>query len=138
MLQVKSDGGKFSAKVLYRLPPQVFGATQQTPIYFDGHIYGIRPSGDLVCLDENGKVVWAGTGENFGLGPLLIAGGLIYAMDDSGTLTMAKADPSGFAALGRAKVLAGPESWGPMAIASGRLIVRDLRQMVCLDVKLNP
>jgi hypothetical protein len=36
--------------------------------------------------------------------------------------------------LAKAKVLDGIESWGPMAIASGRLIARDLTRMVCLDV----
>ncbi len=33
-----------------------------------------------------------------------------------------------------AQVLDGIESWGPMAIASGRLIVRDLKKMTCLDI----
>jgi outer membrane protein assembly factor BamB len=137
MLQLKSEGGKFFAGVLYRLKPRVFGATQTTPVYYDGHIYGIRPSGELVCLDASGKVLWASMGENFGLGPMLIAGGLIYVMDDSGTLTLAKADPKGYVRLARAKVLPGPEAWGPMAIAGGRLILRDLREMVCLDVAAN-
>ena len=33
-----------------------------------------------------------------------------------------------------AQVLDGIESWAPMAITSGRLIVRDLTKMKCLDV----
>jgi len=36
--------------------------------------------------------------------------------------------------LATAKVLAGHESWGPMALAGDRLIVRDLTTMRCLDV----
>ena len=39
-----------------------------------------------------------------------------------------------FNLLSRAQVLKGRESWGPMALAGGRLIVRDLTKLVCLDV----
>jgi outer membrane protein assembly factor BamB len=134
MLQLKSQGGKLTGQVLFRLKPEVFGATQTTPIYYNSHIYGIRPSGDLVCLDESGKVLWASTRENFGLGPLLIAEGMIYVMDDNGTLTLAKVNEKAFVRLAQAKVLPGPEAWGPITLAGGRLIVRDLRKMVCLDV----
>ena len=55
-------------------------------------------------------------------------------LDDDGVLTMAKASPEGFFPLAKAKVLEGPEAWGPMALVSGRLIVRDLNRMTCLDV----
>lgn len=135
MLGITEQGGKFTAKPVFRLDADVFGATQQTPVFHDGHLYGVRPSGELVCLDLNGKVLWtSGTGNRFGLGPFMIAGGKIFVMDDSGGLTMAAATPDGFKPLAKAKVLDGHDSWGPMAIAGGRLIVRDLTRMVCLDL----
>jgi hypothetical protein len=31
-------------------------------------------------------------------------------------------------------VLKGGEAWGPMALAGGRLLVRDLTHLACLDV----
>ena len=71
----------------------------------------------------------------FGLGPFMIADKKIFVMDDSGNLTMAQAAPDGFKPLAKAKVLDGHDSWGPMAIAGGRLIVRDLTRMVCLDLR---
>jgi outer membrane protein assembly factor BamB len=55
-------------------------------------------------------------------------------MNDSGLLTLAEATPSGYVQLAEAKVLEGPESWGPMAVASGRLILRDMNRMICIDV----
>jgi outer membrane protein assembly factor BamB len=55
-------------------------------------------------------------------------------MNDAGALTLAEATPAGYVQLAGAKVLDGPDSWGPMAIASGRLILRDLTRMVCLDI----
>jgi len=104
-------------------------------MYYEGYIYGVRQDGQLVCVDMSGNVVWSsGTGHKFGLGGYIIADGLIYAMNDSGLLTMAEASSQGYSALRQAKVLEGPEAWGPPAIASGRLIVRDLNRMSCLDV----
>jgi hypothetical protein len=37
--------------------------------------------------------------------------------------------------LASAQVLAGPEVWAPMALADGKLVLRDLSRMVCLDVR---
>jgi outer membrane protein assembly factor BamB len=55
-------------------------------------------------------------------------------MNDSGVLTLAKAASSGFMQLAQAKILEGPDSWGPMAIASNRLILRDMNRMICIDI----
>jgi outer membrane protein assembly factor BamB len=135
MLRLKEDGGRIVPDAQYRLKPSVFGATQQTPILREDHLYGVRPDGQLACLDLEGKVKWtSGSEHRFGLGPYLIAGGRIFALSDSGSLTMAEAAPDGFKLLGQAKVLHGQEAWGPMAFAGGRLIARDLTRMVCLDL----
>lgn len=136
MLQLREEDGKLLPEQLFSLEPSVFGADQQTPILFDGYIYGVRPDKQLVCLDLDGNLVWnSGTAHRFGLGPYMIANGLIYVMDDSGVLTLADATPDGYRQLAQAQVLTGHDSWGPMAMAGGRLIVRDLTRMVCLDVR---
>ena len=81
---------------------------------------------------------WAsGMDHRFGLGPFLIADGRILVLDDHGELTMAAANPDGFRLLARAKVLDGHDSWGPMALAGGLLIVRDLTTVACLDLRKN-
>jgi len=135
LLKLREEGGTILAEQSWRLKADVFGASQQTPIYYEGYIYGVRQDGQLVCVDMSGNVVWSsGMGHKFGLGGYIIADGLIYAMDDSGLLTMAEASSQSYSALGQAQVLDGPEAWGPPAIASGRLIVRDLNRMSCLDV----
>ncbi|MHC4396182.1 MAG: PQQ-binding-like beta-propeller repeat protein [Planctomycetota bacterium] len=135
MLRLRFEQEQIIAKPLFRLAPEVFGSPQHTPVFYNGYIYGVRPDGQLICLDLNGKVVWTSTSANkFGLGPYMIINDLIYVMNDSGELALAKATPGGFMQLARAKVLEGPDSWGPMAIASGRLILRDLNRMICLDI----
>lgn len=135
MLQTEVTKEQFSVKTLFKLPANVFGATQHTPILKDNHLYGIRADGRFVCLGLDGKVVWSsGSGENFGLGSFLMAGDLIYALNDAGQLSLLEASSRQFALLGQIQPLTGRESWAPMALADGRLLVRDLTRLVCLDV----
>jgi outer membrane protein assembly factor BamB len=135
MLQLKKEGDRFTAQSLFRLPPEVFGATQHTPVLYGDHLYGVRADGKFVCLTLDGKPVWtSASGQQFGLGPFLLADGLIFAMNDSGLLRLIEATPNQYHLLSQAQVLKGHDSWGPMAIAGGRLIARDLTRMVCLDV----
>jgi len=135
MLEIKNQEDGITAQASFKLGAEVFGATQHTPIFYEGYIYGVRPDGQLVCLSTEGGVVWtSSSAHRFGIGPYVIANGLIYAMNDMGVLTLVKATPSGYRQLAQAKVLEGPDSWGPMAVASGRLILRDLKRMICLDI----
>ncbi len=137
MLRLKSASGKITPSIQYRLKPQIFGSHQQTPILYNNHIYGVIPSKELACIDLNGKTVWTSGTSRFGINPYVIADGKIYVITDAGELVMAEASPDGYKELGRAKVLNGPEPWGPPAIAGGRLLVRDMTSMVCLDLTAN-
>ena len=121
MLGLKKEGERFGARSLFRLPPEVFGATQHTPILHDGFLYGVRPDGKFVCVNLEGKPVWASeAGQDFGLGSFIVADGIIYAMNDSGMLRMVEARPEKYHLLAQAQVLKGRESWGPPAIAGGK------------------
>lgn len=134
ILQISEVGGQYSAKIEKRFTPDVFGSDQHTPILYGGNIYGVRAGGELVCMDLNGKILWSSGAARFGLGPYMIADGLIYLLNDSGILSIAEASPLGYKQLGQAQILSGPDAWGPLALAGGRLIARDLNKMVCLDV----
>jgi len=135
MLQISEQDGTFKAESESKLPPNVFGATQHTPILKGNQLYGVRADGRFVCLDLEGKVMWASNSqETFGLGPFLIAGDLILALDDGGKLQCFPATPSGFELLGELQVLSGRESWAPMALAGNRLLLRDLTRLGCLEL----
>lgn len=139
MLQIEQQQDGFVPKVLFEHKPEVFGSDQQTPIYYKGFIYGVRPDKQLVCMDTDGRIIWVSGGENrYGLGAYMIANGLIYILNDEGLLSLIRAIPERFELLARAKVLDGHDSWGPPAMAAGRLIVRDLTTMVCVDVLAKP
>ena len=135
MLRLVESGGKIEPRVEYRLPATEFGSTQQTPILYQDHIYGVRPDGQLACLDLTGKTLWASGGAaRFGLGPYLITGSQILALNDDGWLTLADATPTAYHPLARARILTGHDAWAPMALADDRLLARDLTHLVCLDL----
>jgi outer membrane protein assembly factor BamB len=135
MIKLTDNAGKIAVKTLYRLKPEVFASDQQTPILYEGYIYGVKPGGQLACINLDGKLLWtSGSASRFGLGPYLIASGLIYVMDDNGLLMLAEATPEGYKQLAQAQILKGHDAWGPMVLVGGRLIARDLTRMVCLDV----
>jgi outer membrane protein assembly factor BamB len=135
MLQLDEENGKLAAKTVFRLTPEVFSATEHTPILKDGYHYGVRADGRFVCLGLDGKVVWtSGPGETFGLGSFLLSSDLIFALNDNGKLSLIEATPARFNLLGQAQILKGRESWAPMALAGDRLLARDLTHLVCLDV----
>jgi len=136
LMKIREEGGKWTCEELERFDADHFGATQQTPILFDEYLYGVRPNGELVCLDDQGVIQWtSGLDHRFGLGPFMIADGYILAMNDEGRLSMIEAVPDGFELLEEASILEGHDSWGPMAIAGGRLVARDLTKMVCVDLE---
>jgi outer membrane protein assembly factor BamB len=90
----------------------------------------------FVCMGADGGLRWgSGKDARFGLSPFLAADGKLFILADDGTLTLARASATAFEPLARAKVLAGVDAWAPMAIAGGRLLLRDSRRMLCLDVR---
>jgi len=136
MLQIREEGDQLASETLFRLKAPQFGSAHHTPILYGGHLYGVREDDEqLVCLDLEGNQVWSsGSRHKFGLGPYMIGDGMIYVMNDSGRLTLVEATAAGYRQLAQADVLDGHDSWGPMAMAAGRLILRDLTRMICLDV----
>jgi outer membrane protein assembly factor BamB len=135
MLQLVEESGKLATRTRFKLTPDIFGATQHTPIFKDSHLYGVRADGRFVCLGLDGKVVWAsGPGETFGLGSFLMAGDLIFALNGEGKLSLIEATSARFNLLSQAQILKGRESWAPMALAGDRLLLRDLTRLVCLNV----
>jgi outer membrane protein assembly factor BamB len=136
MLQLEESGGRITAKTLFRIPQSTFGSHQQTPIFYKGHLYGVTlPDGQLVCLDLQGKRIWSSGRKRFGLGPYLLAEGMLIILSDRGELRLVEATASGYRELAQAKILQGHDAWAPLALAGGRLLARDLTRMVCVELK---
>jgi len=139
MIQIVPDSqtGKYNALTLHQLSDKVFDSEQQTPIYYEGHLFGLRQDDKrFVCLNLEGKVVWeSGRTEKFGSGPFLIADGMILILDDDGKLTGCEATPTCYRKLFEAEIMEDYCCWAPMAIVEGRLLLRDQFSMKCIDLR---
>lgn len=135
MLQLTQQGDTIVPKILYRLKADVFGADQQTPIFYKNYIYGVRPNKEFVCLNLDGKILWSsGEANKYGLGPYIIADDKIIVLNDEGVLSLIEARPDRFRLLTSSRVLLGHDCWGPLALVNGRLMVRDLTTISCIDI----
>ena len=101
--------------------------------------------GRFICVGLDGKVVWqspmpsgdAAATRTFGLGGFLLADGMFFVLDGrSGMLRLIEASTTGYKELASAQILSSEveEVWGPLALSNGRLVIRDMSQMVCLQV----
>jgi len=135
ILQLKREKGEVVPEVLSTVKAKAFGSNLQTPIWYRGFLYGVGIDNELTCLDSSGEAVWkSGSANQYGLGAFIVADGKIIIVNDEGVLSFIEAKPDAFHLITQAKVLFGHECRGPCALTNGRLIIRDLRAMACLDI----
>lgn len=129
--------GKYQAKTVFKLKDKVFDSEQQTPIFYENHLFGLRQDDKrFVCLNLDGKIVWeSGRTERFGSGPSIIADDTLLILSDDGKLTGCEATPEGFKKLFDIQILDDFCCWAPMAIVEGRLLLRDQFAMKCIDLR---
>ena len=139
MVRVRRTGEAFKAEGIFDMKNNEWNSEVHTPIVYKGHMFAVgkKKRGLFTCLSFDGKEVWTSEGKaTFGLGSFMLADGMFLALDgDSGKLRLIEASTTGYNELASAQVLSGEEVWGPMALSGGRLVLRDLKQMICLDVR---
>lgn len=139
MLKIEKAGDSWAVTEVYKTA--AFGTHVHPAILYNGHLYGQCSTNEtrdgLVCMDLDGKVKWkTGNAPLFDKGGMLLADGLILSVDGrEGILYLIEPDPAGFKALASAKLLGPPECWGPLALADGKLLIRDQKQMKCVVVR---
>ena len=143
MIGIDRTADGYTAREIARNGPKDWLASeQQTPILYNGLLYGIMPKDagalkqQFVCYDPlSGELVWSsGKTERFGLGPYILADGKFYILDDDGTLTMLACSESGYEQLARHRILEGQDAWGPLVIVGNLMLLRDSTRMVCIDI----
>ncbi len=144
VFKINFEGGAFSAETVRSyLPSEGLASEMHTPILLGEHVYGVMAkdagqlSSQLVCChrDDTTKIIWSsGKAERFGLGPYVMADGKIFALKDVGVLAVFEASPDKCSILAQAKILKGPDAWGPVAVSGNRLIFRDTKEMLCVEM----
>ncbi|MFH0759473.1 MAG: PQQ-binding-like beta-propeller repeat protein [Bacteroidota bacterium] len=145
-IEKRADGG-YGVTELYRNVD--FGAHTKPPLYDDGYFYAQYSTNNrrdgLVCMSMDGQVMWkTGREPGFNKGSMILADGFIFATDGDKTLYLIKPDPSAFKPVASAEVLEiaadlaepryGNQNWAPIALADGKLLIRDQNQIVCVKV----
>jgi len=127
------------------------GSQVHTPLFHDDHLFANlntnetlrrsrRPEAGLGSFDLEGNLLW-NTGEepNFDRGGLLIADGLLIALDgETGELVLIDPSPEAYRELGRTALFEdrAKQSWAPLALADGRLFARSQSELVCADLRV--
>ena len=139
MVRVRRTGEAFKAEAVFDMKNNEWNSEVHTPIVYKGHMFAVgkKKRGLFTCLSFDGKEVWTSEGKaSFGLGSFMMADGMFFVLDgDTGKLRLIEASTTGYNELASAQVLAGQEVWGPMALSDGKLVLRDLTKMICLNVR---
>ena len=106
-----------------------------TPIVVGDHLFEWTDQGIIACVDaKTGNDVWVKRlGGNF-TSSLLCIDGKIYAVEESGKVTVIEAGPE-FKEVGNSDL--GDASYSTPAVANGRLYLRTFSRLKCLQAKKN-
>jgi hypothetical protein len=66
---------------------------------------------------------------------MILADGMIISSDGEKMLYLIEPTPEEFRVLAKAELLGTKQSWAPLALSDGKLVIRDQGQMKCVLVK---
>lgn len=153
MLKIeKKANGTYAANELFKTAD--FGAHTLPPVLVNGYFYvhyGTNERRDgLVCMSMDGQIKWkSGRSPEFNKGSMIYADGLLLATDGAKKLFLIEPDPTAFKPIASSESLkpggvdtsngmtnfGGPtQNWAPIALADGKLIIRDQSQLFCVKV----
>jgi outer membrane protein assembly factor BamB len=149
LFQISREGDTFTVTTIKKYNTRSgLACEQHTPIFHQNRLFAVLPKdagankNTFACADTEGTILWTSGDEvRFGIGPFIVVGDRFLILDDEGVLTMARVSTERFIPMARAKVLPGHDSWGPLAVVGTRLLLRDFKHLMCVDLgeqKGNP
>jgi outer membrane protein assembly factor BamB len=145
-IRINYDGTSFSAQLIEKhKASDGLSSDQQTPVITGEYIRTLMPENagalkkQLVCYSVSDllKPIWtSGKDTRFGrgLGPYIVSGNKLFVLDDDANLFLYKLAGPNASLVSKCRIIEGIEAWGPMAIAGRYLILRDSRNLVCVDI----
>ena len=139
MIRIQSKGEDYTVEEIFTT--KEFGTHVHPAILYKGHLYGHCSTNEtrdgLVCMDLEGQIKWkTGRSPLFDKGGFILVDGLFLSIDgNKGFLYLIEPNPEGFKELGRAQLLETNTCWAPLALSDGKLLIRDQKQMKCVDVR---
>jgi outer membrane protein assembly factor BamB len=150
----KGVGATYTVRELYKVAD--FGAHTQPPVLINGYFYAQYSTNErkdgLVCMSIDGQIKWkTARAPIFDKGGLIFADGLLISTDGRTGLYLIEPDPTGFKPIATAEVLkevvaatgsdpaaaragGSNQNWAPIALANGRLLIRDQSRLLCVKI----
>lgn len=130
VIEVTPSGGRFTVREIWRNTRMKNNFS--SAVLHDGYIYGMDEA-ILACLDAaTGELQWKGG--RYGHGQLLLAGEHLVVLTERGDLALVRAIPERHEEVGYSPAIEG-KTWNVPALAEGRLLVRNARQMAAFDLR---
>lgn len=129
LVEVKGSGNTFTASTVWE--NNNMKNKFNSSVLYNGYIYGLD-EGILVCLDvSTGERKWKDG--RYGYGQIILAGSHLIVTSDQGDVALVKATPSAYTQVARFNAVEG-QTWNYPAIANGRLLVRNSKEMAAYDI----
>ena len=135
--RISKDGSGFRATELWRKPGKLQNHWS-TPVYHDGHLYGIfgfkeYGKAPLQCIElATGNEKWSKPG--FGPGNVTWVDGHLLVLGDAGQLAIVEATPDAYQEKAQAKILKG-KCWTTPSYTGGRVYARSTVEAVCIELR---
>lgn len=132
LIAVTQDAGRYTVTEVWRT--NRMKNRFSSSVLHDGYIYGLDEA-ILACIDaETGALQWKGG--RYGYGQLLLAGDHLVVLTEGGDLALVRATPEGHQEVGYSPAIEG-KTWNVPALAEGRLLVRNAREMAAFDLRVE-
>jgi len=149
----KKEDGSYGVTELYKTVE--FGAHTQPPVLYNGYFYAQYSTNErkdgMVCMSIDGQIKWkTGRSPLFDKGGSILVDGLLLSADGRTKLYLIEPDPSAFKPIASAELLkeggtssddplasrvgGTTQNWGPLALADGKLLIRDQSRLMCVRV----
>jgi len=138
IFQIEKSKNSYAVKEIMK--SSEFGTHVHPAILYKDYLYGHCSNNEkqdgFVCMDLNGVIKWKTKKDPlFDKGGFILVDDMIISNDGEGTLYLIEPSPSGFKVLSKAKLLDTKMAWAPLALSDGNLLIRDQKQMKCVQVK---
>jgi len=137
MLDVTHAADQWQVKEVFK--DKRSGALLANAVFYKGFIYtNASDKYKLQCLDTDGNVKWEGKSPG-NVTIIIVDGTIMMLQGRTGVISLVEASPEGYKELASTKVFEPgkadtKELLAPLVVASGKLLVRDLVTLKCLDV----
>jgi len=138
MLEITRSGQDLEVRELFLT--EEAGCKMHPAIYYENHLYlnhNGKPN-QMMCLSMEGELLWEeDSAPGFEMGSMILVNGLIINQNGkNGDIHLIDPSPEGYKELGKASFFSSSKSqaWSPLAFSKGKLIIRDMEKMVCVDL----